>query len=168
VSPFVWSQVLAGIAFACGVASFQLRSRRQVLLCLTALTAFNATHFLLLERPGAAALLLLTGVRYVAAIFSTDRRLMYLFMAAAPVALLADLGHPLGLLALAAVLVGTYGSFRSEDRVLRLCFMAGNATWMVHNALARTPVAAVMEASFLASNLLGYWRFHGRQARAQG
>lgn len=167
VSPFLLSQVLVGIAFALGIASFQFKARRSVLLCLTLLTVFNSSHFFLLGRPGPAALLVLTGARYVTSVVTVNRKGMYFFLALSVGAFLATYHSPLSLLALAAVCFGTYGSFQPSDRTLRIFIMLGNSTWLLHNILAATPVAALMEASFLTSNVLGYWRFHGPR-RAPG
>ena len=38
--------------------------------------------------------------------------------------------------------------------------MVGVSLWIIHNVLARTPVAVAMEISFLASNVIGYRRFY--------
>lgn len=161
MNAFLLSQILAGIAFALGITSFQFRTRRSVLLCLALLTVFNASHFLLLDRPTPAALLLLTGTRYLTSLLTVNRKVMYLFLALSAAAFLATYHSPLSLLALAAVCFGTYGSFQPADRTLRIFILLGNATWLLHNLLAATPVAAVMEAAFLTSNALGYWRFYG-------
>ncbi|MBM4074274.1 MAG: YgjV family protein, partial [Planctomycetes bacterium] len=50
-----------------------------------------------------------------------------------------------------------------SDRRLRVCFMFGNSTWLLHNVIAGSPVASVMEASFLASNVFSYYRLYGRK-----
>jgi hypothetical protein len=172
MSAFVLSQILAGIAFALGVVSFQFRERRSVLLCLFFLTLFNSFHFLLLGRPGPAVLLILIGLRFLTAILSTNRAWMYLFLVASLGAFLVTFTSPLNLLALTAVLLGTYGSFQPDGRIMRIILMLGNALWLLHNLLASTPVATLMEASFLISNLLGYWRFYhprgSTQRRASG
>jgi hypothetical protein len=160
MSAFALSQVLASIAFAFGVVSFQFKERRSVLLCLFFLTLFNSSHFLLLGRPGPAVLLLLIGLRFLTAIISTNRKLMYLFLILSLGAFLVTFTSLLSLLALAAVLLGTYGSFQPEGRTMRIMLMLGNALWLVHNFLASTPVATLMEAAFLTSNLLAYWRFY--------
>jgi hypothetical protein len=161
VSTFVLSQILAGIAFTLGLTSFQFKSRRSVLLCLSLLTVFNSSHFFLLGRPGPATLQILTGVRYLTATFTMNRKLMYLFLLVSIGAFLATFRSPLSLLALVAVLLGTYGSFQPADRTMRVFLMLGNSIWLIHNIFASTPVAMVMEASFLTSNVLGYWRFYG-------
>lgn len=166
MSPFLLSQILAGVAFALGLVSFQFRQRRSVLLCLAMLTVFNASHFFLLDRHGPAALMLLIGTRYLVSLYTTDRRVMYFFLALSVAAFLTTYQSPTSLLALLAVFFGTCGSFQPADRNLRLFIMAGNATWLLHNLLVGTPVATLMEAAFLTSNALGYWRFHGARAGA--
>ena len=80
MSDFALSQILAGIAFAFGLASFQFKARRNVLLCLCVSVAFNGAHFFLLDRPGPSTLMLITGIRYLVATISTDRRVMICFL----------------------------------------------------------------------------------------
>jgi len=169
MTSFLLSQIFAGVAFAIGVISFQFRKRSSVLLCLFFLTLFNAAHFFLLGRHGAALLMILIGVRFLIAIRSTSRIWLYVFLAASLAASLATFTGLLSLLSLTAVLFGTYGSFQAEGRIMRLILMFGSALWLAHNLLAASPVAALMEAFFLTSNLVGYWRFypHRRSAPAR-
>ena len=164
MTPFLWSQIVAACAFLMGLISYQFRQRQSVLMCLTGLALLNSCHFLLLDRLTPAVIMLLTGTRYVTAMYTQRRILVFLFLVAAVVTLLLTWNGPLNLLALAGVFCGTIGSFQKSDPVMRLCFMNGNCCWLIHNLLAGTPVATVMEASFLASNILGYWRIHGSSA----
>ncbi len=164
LTPFLWSQIVAALAFLMGLISYQFRQRRAVLLCLTGLALLNACHFLLLDRLTPALIMLLTGARYIAAIYSQRRILLFSFLATAAVTVLLTWNGPLNSLVLAGVCCGTIGSFQKSDRVMRLCFMSGNCCWLTHNLFAATPVATVMEASFLASNILGYRRIHGSRA----
>ena len=160
MNDFALSQILAGIAFAFGLASFQLKTRRNVLLCLCVSVAFNGAHFFLLDRPGPSALMLLTGIRYLVATFTTDRRVMALFLLATCGAFFATFKSPVSFLALAGSLVGTFGSFQPRGQKVRLYFMGGNVAWLVHNALLWTPVGVAMEALFLTSSVVGYWRHY--------
>jgi len=164
MTPFAWSQVLAAGAFVCGMVSYQLRDRRQVLLCLTALATLNAGHFLLLDRTTPAVMLLLTATRYVTAMFTRHRAFFYLYLVAAVVGSSLSYSGPLSWLALAGVFCGTFGSFQQSDRAMRQCFFCGNSCWITHNILAQTPVAIVMEICFFASNVVGYWRLYGRKS----
>ena len=156
------SQILAGIAFACGILSFQFKSRRAVLCWLSASAIFNAGHFYVLGRPGPGTLYVITGFRCLAAAFSVDRRLMYLFLGLALVGFFLSYTTPLGFLGLLATLLATYGAFQKADQRVRVLFMIAAAAWTVHNILARTPVAALKDATLFTSNLIGYWRFYRR------
>ena len=165
MSHFFLSQILAGLAFAFGLASVQFKTRRSVLLCLVFSVAFNGAHFFFLDRPGAGALMLLVGVRYLVALATTDRKVMFLFFLITGVTFAATFKSPLSLLALCGSLFGTYGSFQPLGNKVRLYFMGGNVCWLLHNALAWTPVGTIMEASFLISSIVGYWRFYGSPFR---
>jgi hypothetical protein len=168
MSAFLLSQILATIAFGLGLASSQFRQRRSILLCLVLGTAFNASHFLLLQRPGPAALMVLIGTRYLSSLLTTRRWVMYLFLALSATAFVTTYQSPVSLLALLAVCFGTWGTFHPDDRVLRRFIILGNSCWLLHNLLVWTPVGVVMEASFLSSNLIGYWRFYGPRAHQPG
>ena len=161
ISDFALSQILAGIAFAFGLASVQFKTRRTVLLCLFVSVAFNGAHFFFLSRPGPSALMLLTGVRYLVAIATTNRKAMIFFLLVTAAAFAATFKSPLSLLVLGGSLIGTFGSFQPLGRKVRLYFMGGNICWLVHNILARTPVGIIMETAFLTSSITGYWRHYG-------
>ncbi len=161
---FLISQILAAISFGFGIASYQFEGRRAILLFLVACNVFNATHFYLLGRPGPTSMLLVTGLRYSVATMSTDRRLMVLFMAATIGVYLGYSANILSILSCVGTLIATYGSFQADSCRLRLFVMVGNAMWVLHNFLSSTPVGAVMELSFLTSNLVGYWRHCRRRS----
>jgi hypothetical protein len=142
------------------MSSFQFRWRRHILWCWSASALFNAAHFLVLGQVTAGVLILITSARFLAASFTTDRRLMYFFVAALLAGFSVTYSSPLSLLAIGASLLGTWGAFQPDDRHIRITLVLCSASWIVHNALVASPVAALMESAFLASNLVGWWRFY--------
>jgi hypothetical protein len=164
VTPFLWSQVVASGAFACGLISYQCRHRRAVLVWLSLLAILYAGHYFLLDRLTPAVLMLLTTGRYITAAFTQHRLVLWFFLAAAVATLAWTWSGPLSLLALAGASLGTLGSFQSSDRRMRQWFMATNCCWLSYNLLAHSPVATLMEVMFLTSNIIGYRRFYGRAA----
>ena len=38
--------------------------------------------------------------------------------------------------------------------------LIGTGLWLIHNILAGTPMAVLMEILFITSNLVGYYRFY--------
>ena len=159
MSDFLLSQVLATLALACGIISYQFRNRRSILLWLSGSAFFNACHFFVLGRAVPGILFLFIGARSLTAAFSINRKIMYVFIGLIVVGFFCSYKSPLGVLGLFATLSATYGSFQRTEQRVRVFHMLSNVSWMAHNILVATPVAAVMEATFLGSNILGYWRF---------
>lgn len=160
MNEFLTSQAIAAVAFACGIVSFQCRHRRSMLFWLSGSAIVNACHYFVLDRPEPGTLFVIMGMRSLAAAFSVNRKVMYLFLALMVAGFSLSYENPLGFLALFAALLATYGSFQEAEQRVRLIYMLAAVTWTVHNILVRTPVAALMEVTFLASNAIGYWRFH--------
>jgi hypothetical protein len=165
---FAVSQVLAGVAFALGMASFQFKPRKHILWCWFASAFFNALHFLALGQITAAVIIFTTSTRFLAASFTTDRRPMYFFMAVLLAGFLITFTTPVSLLAIGAALLGTWGAFQSDDRRIRIALVVCSASWIVHNTLVGSPVAALMETAFMLSNLVGWWRFYSFSGQRKG
>ncbi|NKB66399.1 MAG: YgjV family protein [Candidatus Latescibacteria bacterium] len=161
MSSFFLSQVLAGFAFATGLVAVQFKARGRVLLCLFVSTAFNGIHFLFLDRPEAGLLMFLTGIRYLVARRTTNRPVLIFFLLVNGGLFGATYQSPISLLALLGTMLGTYGSFQPAGRTVRLFFMGGNIFWLLHNSLVWTPVGIIMEVVFLASSVVGFWRYYG-------
>lgn len=160
VTSFLLSQTLAAFAFALGIAAFQFKTRQTVLFYWCGSALVNACHFLILGLPEPATLAALTGIRFLTAAFTTSRKVMSVFFVLVVIGFWMTFQQPLSLLALVATLLGTYGSFRPSDREVRVFLMGCALIWMVYNFLVWSPVAAMMEASFFMSNVLGFVRFY--------
>ena len=158
MTAFALSQILVGIGFVFGASSYQFKSRRAMLLLMACSASFSATHFFLLERPGPACMMLIVSARYVTAIFIQNRKCMYLFLLVSTVVFLITFTNTISLLSLLAAVLGTIGSFQSKNRLVRLWLIACTSTWLTHNILAGSPVAVIMEATFLVSGIIGYRR----------
>lgn len=157
---FLLSQVLAAVAFAAGSVSFQCKKRRNVMFWLCASALSNASHFFALGRVGAGTLYVVMGIRVFAAAFTTYRPLMYVFFGLILAGYSLSYERPLDILALFAAMLATYGNFQASDRKVRLYYMACAVTWMIHNFISGSPVAVLMEITFLVSNLIGYLRIY--------
>ena len=167
-SAFVFSQGLAFLAFLCGVFSFRLKERRYVLMCWVVSAFLSGLHFLLLDRTNAAALALLTSTRFFLAIFTTAKLLMYLYMIILVIIFATTYTSPINLIAVTASLIGTFGSFKKNDKDVRRYLMVAAFCWALHNALIKSPVGALMELIFLISNIVNYYKFYGSPFRRSG
>ena len=144
----------------------QCRRRRTILLWLVLVTLLSAAHFFLLGRVSAGTLYLIMGVRLLVAAHTTDQRIMMLFAMAVIAGTIATYERPLDGLAMAAALTATYACFQADARRMRIVYMLCATQWMVHNIVAGSPVAVLMEASLLLSNIVGFWRHHIRAVPA--
>ena len=66
----------------------------------------------------------------------------------------------LSILGCTGTLFSTAASFCKKDKLLRQLMLAGTAVWIVHNVLAGSPGAVLLETLFICSNLVGYFRFY--------
>jgi len=166
MSPFLISQLLAACTLAAGMVAFQFKAREYILRgwCIAAL--FAAAHFYLLGSNEACFLVAITAARFLISSFSTDARLMYFFMALALGGFAVTYENPVSFLALAATLIGTYGSFHGSAKAVRYALMTAEVLWVVHNLIIWSPVAVVMEVLFFTSNLIGLLRHRNANAAA--
>lgn len=157
-SPFLWSQLLAGLAFVAGISAFQLKQRQPMLLCWFLSAALNASHFVVLGQLAAGLFVGFTAVRFLVAAYYPKPPLMWLFLVLSTLLLWQTYQNPLQLLPFLGAIVGTIGSFQRKVVWVRSCMAIGACAWICHNILVGSPVAVAMELAFLASNLLGFWR----------
>ncbi|MDR2549628.1 MAG: YgjV family protein [Desulfobulbus sp.] len=161
MSLFVLSQILAAIAICFDLASCQFKERRRIIACLIVSCLLIAVHFALLQHWTAMGVAGLAAVRFIASYRTTSKKAMAAFIAASLLVAAFTFHGPLSVLSCLGSIFGTVGSFCADDKRLRQLLMAASSLWLLHNILADTPVAALMEALFLTSNLLGYYRYYG-------
>lgn len=162
MSNFVLSQILIGIAICTDTASFQFKERKKIVACLLVSCTLISAHFMLLGHWTAAFLGLVAAARFTTSIFSTSKRWMGLFIVATIVISIFTYEGLLTILGCTGGLFGTVASFCKEDKLLRQLMLIGTILWIVHNFLAGSPGAVLMEAIFISSNLVGYFRFYIR------
>jgi hypothetical protein len=162
MSDFLLSQILIGIAICTDTLSFQFKERKKIVACLLISCTLISAHFMLLGHWTAACLGLIAAVRFTTSMFSTSKKLMSLFIIATVVISIFTYAGILTVLGCAGGIFGTIASFCKEDKMLRQLMLVGTSLWIVHNFLAGSPGAVLMEAIFISSNLVGYFRFYVR------
>ncbi len=165
MTPFIFSQILAGLTLVTGMAAFQFKERKHILRgwCIAAFLA--AAHFYVLGSIEASLLVAITATRFLISSFTTDSRLMYLFLALSIGGFALTYESPVSFLALTATLIGTSGSFHGSERAVRYSMMATEILWVIHNLIVWSPVAVTMEVLFFTSNLIGLLR-HGKTSES--
>lgn len=155
---FIASQLIATGAFILDVSAFFFTGRVQTLRCLALSTFFMSAHFILLSQWSAATLMLIASCRYLTATQIRHGSVMWLFIGISIASGLFTWQRPADLLPVSGSLLHTFAAFRQHFLTLRLFTAAGSLCWFVNNLLCHSPVAAVMEASFLLSTLIScFW-----------
>jgi hypothetical protein len=163
MTPFVLSQILAGLTLLTGMAAFQFRERVMILRGWALAATFAAIHFYLLGSNEACLVVGVTALRFVVSSFTTDSRLMWLFLALSVGGFWLTYENPVSLLALIATVIGTVGAFHGSEKAVRYSMMMTETLWAIHNIIIWSPVAILMEVAFFTSNLVGLLRH--RRAR---
>ncbi len=162
MSHFFISQILIGIAICFDILSFQFKERKKIVACLLVSCTLISVHFMLLDHWTAACLGILAAIRFTVSLFSTSKKIMSGFILATIAISAISYEGILSILAGTGGCFGTAASFCKEDKQLRQLMLVGTSLWIIHNYLAGSPGAVLMEAIFISSNLIGYFRYYIR------
>jgi len=165
MTPFLLSQILIGFAICFDMFSFQFKDRNKIVFCLFCSAILISSHFILLEQYTAAGLTAIAAVRFIISIYSTSKKFMFVFLATSFIVTFITYSGVLSILSYLGASVNTVASFCKEDKHLRIIMIVGTLFWILHNYLANTPAAMLMELLFLSSNLVGYYRHYIRPVK---
>lgn len=168
MSLFLLSQLLVAVAIGFDLLSFQFKERKRIIACLIVSCLLVATHYGLLGHWTAMGLGGLAAARFIVSYHTTSKKVMALFLLASVAVAILTFQGVLSVVGCLGSLFGTIGSFCKDDKQLRQALLVATSLWLTHNMLAGTPTAVLMEALFIASNLLGYYRFYYRRAGTSG
>jgi hypothetical protein len=162
ISSFLLSQILIGIAFIFDLSSFQFKNRKHILICFTIAASLISAHFFLLGEYTAGSVVALSAIRFIVSIFTTDKRMLYLFLFLILFAGAVTFDGFEDIFSVSAMLLSTFSAFSTVDKKLRLFMMSASTLMITHNILILTPAGILLESFFLASNLFAYYRFYIR------
>jgi len=160
---FLISQILAGIAIVADVCSFQFKERKKIILFFMIAASCIALHYFFLGRYVAAGIVCLGIIRFFIAYHSIWEYWKYIFIALFSLTTIVFYKDYYDIFILVAMSLSTIASFRKDDHSLRLFMMWGTVTTIGYNFLIFSPVGVLLEAIFLGSNLVGYYRHYIRK-----
>jgi len=160
LSNFALSQILIGIAICIDILSFQFKERTKIVTCFVVSVIFISGHFMLLGHWTAAFLGIFSAIRYSASLLTTSKRLMWFFIFIIFVISALSFEGLLSVLGCIATVFTTVAAFCKQDKLLRQLMLIGTMIWFIHNYLAGSPGAVLMEAIFISSNIVGYLRHY--------
>lgn len=160
MSLFFFSQLLAALALCSDLISFQCKQRLHILFCFILSCSLLSIHFLCLAHWTAASLAFFGALRYIVSFFSTRRYHAVICLAGILLLTVLTWEGLLSLLAAAGSVSGTVAAFCKEDKQLRQIMFFCTVFWILHNILAGSPTAVLVEAVFMGSNCIGYFRYY--------
>ena len=119
-------------------------------------------HFVILGTMTAALLSFISAARLIISAQTTSKRWMGFFLCLVVLAFCLTYTRPVNALACLASLIGTWATFQPADRTIRIVIMFVTTLWIVHNVIVGSPAATALESFFLASNVIGFYRFYLR------
>lgn len=158
MTPFFLSQILAALSFSLDLLAFQFVRRERSLLTLACSAGLLALHFWLLDHVSACGLMALAACRYLLATVTTNQRVKGGFLCASLLCSALAWQHPMDIFPLAGSLLMTVAAFQSTAAGLRLITLSGSLCWLINNILAGSPMAILMESTFMLSTIVSYWR----------
>lgn len=157
---FLLSQILISIAILFDILSFQFKARKKILLCLVIAGIFISTHFLLLGNITASLLMAVAVIRYASSYFYASTKLCSLFLIISLAVMISTFSGILSILSFLGSSFQTMGAFSKNDKRLRELMLIGTSIWLIHNFMAGSPGAVIMEIIFISSNIIGYYRYY--------
>lgn len=167
MTAFILSQIIAGGSFICDLVAFFLPRRVAVLRLLALSTCMLSIHFALLGQNSASAMMLLASCRYLIATWTTHRNIAWLFCLVAIVCCVLTWRDAAALLPLTGSLLLTLAAFQQNEVKLRLYTVAGSLFWLTNNLVCHSPVAAMMELTFISSTLISVYRIYRARLNMQ-
>ena len=160
---FLVSQIFAGLAIVFDTASFQLKTRRFIVASLAISSSLMASHYFLLNKNIAGLLVLISLARFITAYFSQHKYFISAFLLLSTFTTIYFYKAPIDLLVYIGAMVSTISAFQKNDKKLRQIMMLGTVFFIIYNILITSPTGALVEAIFLGSNLVGYYRHYLRK-----
>ena len=157
---FLASQIFAGVAIVSDIISFQFKDRKKIIIFFM-ISAFTiAIHYFLLERYVAGWLLMLWIIRFFISYHSTKKYWIYIFTALFGLTTYILFKDIYDIIIFIGITFITIWVFQENDKFLRLFMMCWTISILTYNVLVFSPVGVLLEAIFLSSNLVWYYRHY--------
>jgi len=161
--PFILSQVLVAFAMISDFLSFQFKKRGPLLLCMLISACLISAHYFLLSRIAAGVIVAISILRFIVSYHTTNKRIMIGFILLNTISLFFTYQSAIDLILYLGVCGFIIGNFQTDNKRMRQIMMLGTSLIVIYNAVILDPVGAIMEGSFLTSNVIGYYRYYGRK-----
>lgn len=144
------------------IASFQFKERKKTIICFFISCVLISAHYFLLWETSAWFIVSLSAIRYIISYFSTDKRIMLVFIALNTIILSITFKELQDLIFFAWITISMIWSFQDQkhNKLMRLLMMCWTLLVITYNTIIMSPMAILTEVIFLSSNLVWYYRFY--------
>ncbi len=158
-------QVLSVIGMVLTIASFQLKTRKQIILMQTAGSVFFLLSYLLLESWSAVYLNIVFLIRNVVFYFSKDKKWAQhkVWLGALLCAVIAagSVGFRswLDILPIVGSVFGTVAMYMKNENMLRLLKLGDSPCWLIYNCTIPSTGGIICEIFNMVSIVVGLLRY---------
>ena len=164
---FIISQILVFFAMIFDFLSLQFKKRKRTMLCFIVSAILISAHYFLLFKITAGIIVFISVLRFITCYFTTNKKFLYLFILLNTIVLIFTYKELSDLLIYTGVIIFTIGSFQQNNALMRKIMMVGTSLIIIYDLIIFSPVGAIMEASLLISNFIGYYRHYVSPLKTQ-
>ncbi|EKE26500.1 MAG: hypothetical protein ACD_4C00262G0006 [uncultured bacterium (gcode 4)] len=162
---FVISQILVAIAMVFDFLSFQYKDRKKTFLCFMISASLISIHYFLLFKIAAWVIVFFSVLRFVTCYFTTNTKYFWLFIFLNTFSIFFTFNTIYDLLIYIWSIFIITGNFQKDNRNMRKMMMVWTLIVIIYNLIIFSPVAALMEWSFLLSNFIWYYRHYIKETK---
>ena len=158
-------QIASIIGMALTIVSFQMKTRKQIILLQTAGSVFFLLSYLLLESWSAVYLNVVFLIRNIVFYFSKDKRWAqhkaWLVLLLCAVVAAGSIGFRswLDLLPIIGSIFGTVAMYMKSENMLRLLKMGDSPCWLIYNCTVPSTGGIICEVFHMISIVVGLIRY---------
>jgi hypothetical protein len=156
--PFIISQIAVSVAMIFDFLSLQFKERKKTFLCLIISATLISFHYFLLNKTAAGVIVFFSILRFITCYFTTNKKFLVLFLILNTLSLFFTYNEVYDLIIYLALVIIIIGNFQENNKTMRKVMMLGTALAVLYNTIILSPMGAVVESSFLISNIIGYYR----------
>ena len=157
---FIISQILVAIAMIFDFLSFQYKDRKKTFLCFIISASLISIHYFLLFKIAAWVIVFFSVLRFLTCYFTTNQKYLYLFVFLNTASLFFTFKGIYDLIIYLGALIIIVWNFQKDNTNMRKTMMVWTSIVIIYNIIIFSPMWAIMEWSFLISNLIWYYRFY--------
>jgi hypothetical protein len=103
---------------------------------------------------------MISVTRFIVCYFTTDKRLMILFLIIPTISLYFTYAHLYDFIIYVGLLVFIVGNFEGNDKTMRELMMIGTGIITIYNIAILSPMGILGEGFFLLSGVIAYYRYY--------